>query len=63
VPVVAPERVTADLIAALKVAKGALFVSIHANHARELTAAAWRERTAALGVAGLPLAAEQPAAA
>ena len=37
VPVVAPERVTADLVAALKSAGKATWVAIHANHPRELT--------------------------
>jgi lysine 2,3-aminomutase len=46
VPVVAPERVTADLVAALRAASGrAVYVAVHANHPRELTPAA----VAALG--------------
>ena len=40
VPVVSPERVTDELVAALKVAGKAVFVGVHANHARELTVAA-----------------------
>lgn len=39
VPVVSPERVTDELVAALKVAGKAVYVGIHANHARELTGA------------------------
>ena len=42
VPVVAPERVTAELVAALRVhdqySGKAVFVGLHTNHARELTA-------------------------
>ncbi|MEQ1697148.1 MAG: lysine-2,3-aminomutase-like protein [Hyphomicrobiaceae bacterium] len=40
VPVVAPERVTDEMVAALKVAGKAVYVGVHANHARELTGAA-----------------------
>lgn len=40
VPVVAPERVTAELVAALRVEGKAVFVGLHTNHARELTAEA-----------------------
>jgi lysine 2,3-aminomutase len=40
VPVVAPERVTADLVAALGVSRKTVYVALHANHPRELTAAA-----------------------
>jgi len=40
-PVVAPERVTDELIAALQSEKGkAVYIGLHANHPRELTAAA-----------------------
>jgi lysine 2,3-aminomutase len=53
VPIVDPARVTADLVAALA-AETAVFVVLHANHPRELTAAArggcWR-----LSMAGIPL--------
>jgi lysine 2,3-aminomutase len=42
VPVAAPERVTDDLVAALKSGGGAVFVALHANHPRELTDAARR---------------------
>ena len=54
VPVVAPERVTADLIRALKTAGTAVYVAIHANHPRELTpdAAAALARLADAGQIG-----------
>jgi lysine 2,3-aminomutase len=38
VPVVAPERVTAELVAALTASGKATWLAVHANHARELTA-------------------------
>ena len=37
VPVVAPERVTADLIAALRATRQAVWMAVHVNHPRELT--------------------------
>ncbi len=40
VPVVAPERVTAEMVEALRGGGKAVFVMLHTNHARELTAAA-----------------------
>ena len=40
VPVVDPERVTGDLVSALKAAGKTVFVGVHTNHARELTPAA-----------------------
>ncbi len=40
VPVVAPERVTDDLVAALTASGKAAWLAIHANHPRELTAEA-----------------------
>ncbi len=40
VPAVAPERVTAELAASLRSQKQAVFVALHANHPREMTAAA-----------------------
>jgi len=40
VPVAAPERVTRDLVRALKAPGKATYVVLHANHARELTPAA-----------------------
>ncbi len=40
VPVVAPERVTGDLVAGLRSAGAATWLVVHANHPRELTPAA-----------------------
>ncbi|MDE2361441.1 MAG: lysine-2,3-aminomutase-like protein [Hyphomicrobiales bacterium] len=54
VPVAAPDLVTPELIAALKVEGAATWVAVHANHPRELTALA-REKCAALVEAGVPL--------
>lgn len=54
VPVVAPERVTADLVAALRPEGITTWVAIHANHAREFTPQA-RAAIAALADAGIPL--------
>ena len=54
VPVVAPETVTADLVAALRAPGIATWVAVHANHPRELTPAA-RAAIAALADAGMPL--------
>ncbi len=36
VPVVAPERVTADLVGALAASRATVYVALHANHPREL---------------------------
>jgi len=57
VPVVAPERVTRELIAALKAADKTVWVAVHANHARELAPAA-RQALARLAEAGIPLVAQ-----
>mgnify|MGYP002084030291 CR=1 FL=1 len=54
VPVVAPERVTDDLVAALVAAEKTTFVAIHANHPRELTSEA-RAAIGRLADAGIPL--------
>jgi lysine 2,3-aminomutase len=54
VPVVAPERVTPALVEALQAPSKAVWVAIHANHARELTAAA-RDAIARLIAGGFPL--------
>ena len=54
VPVVAPDRVTDALVAALKAPGKTTFVAIHANHPRELTEAA-RAALARLADAGIPL--------
>jgi lysine 2,3-aminomutase len=54
VPVAAPERITPELIAALKASGKATWVAIHANHPRELGSAA-RAALARLADAGVPL--------
>jgi lysine 2,3-aminomutase len=54
VPAVAPGRVTAELVRALKVRGKATYVVLHANHARELTPAA-RAACARLIDAGIPM--------
>jgi lysine 2,3-aminomutase len=54
VPVAVPDAVTPDLIAALKAAGKSVYVVLHANHPRELTAAA-RAACARLVDAGLPM--------
>jgi lysine 2,3-aminomutase len=54
VPVVAPERVTDELAAALAVPGKTTYVALHANHPRELTAAA-REACARLIDAGIAM--------
>jgi lysine 2,3-aminomutase len=55
VPVVAPERITTEMIAALRDANGkAVFVGLHANHAREFSPAA-RLAIARMIDAGVPM--------
>ena len=54
VPVVAPERVTADLVAALRGTQRTVFVALHANHPRELTGAA-RDAIGRIVDAGVPV--------
>src|SRR6185437_10035629 len=54
VPVADPARVSGDMIAALKVNGATTWVALHANHARELTAAA-RAACAGLIDAGIPM--------
>jgi lysine 2,3-aminomutase len=54
VPVVDPERVTGDLVAALRPSDKAVYVALHANHARELTGAA-RAACARIVDAGIPM--------
>ena len=56
VPIVAPARVSAALVAALAVEK-AVYVAVHANHPRELTPAA-RAACARLARAGIALLAQ-----
>ena len=54
VPAVAPETVTDALVAALKAPGKAVYVALHANHARELTPAA-RAACARIVDAGIPM--------
>lgn len=54
VPAVAPEMVTDDLVAALQGSGKAVYVALHANHARELTPQA-RVACAKLVDAGIPM--------
>jgi lysine 2,3-aminomutase len=54
VPVVAPARVTQDLVMALKSSRAAVYVALHANHPREFTAEA-EAAVARLVDAGIPL--------
>jgi len=54
VPVVDPGRVTPELVAALKPKRAALWLAVHANHAREFTDEA-RASLARLADAGFPL--------
>jgi lysine 2,3-aminomutase len=54
VPAVAPEMVTDELVSALKAPGKAVYVALHANHARELTPAA-RAACARIVDAGVPM--------
>lgn len=54
VPVVTPERVTSELVAAVKTGQKAVYVALHANHPQELTKAA-RLACAKLVDAGIPM--------
>ncbi|MBZ6076870.1 lysine-2,3-aminomutase-like protein [Microvirga puerhi] len=54
VPVVAPERIDADLIAALKGSGKTTYLAVHANHPRELTSEA-RAACSRLADAGIAL--------
>ncbi|MDB5462800.1 MAG: lysine-2,3-aminomutase-like protein, partial [Phenylobacterium sp.] len=54
VPAVEPETVTDELVAALQAPGKAVYVALHANHARELTPAA-RAACARIVDAGLPM--------
>jgi lysine 2,3-aminomutase len=54
VPVVAPERVNEDLVAALKSQAQAVYVAVHANHPRELTPEA-RAACGRIIDAGIPM--------
>ena len=53
-PAVAPERVTTELVAALKSSTKAVYVALHANHPREMTAMA-RDACARLIDAGIAM--------
>jgi lysine 2,3-aminomutase len=57
VPVVAPELITTELVAALGSTAQAVYVALHANHARELTPAA-RAACARLIEAGIVMVAQ-----
>ena len=54
VPAVEPEAITDELVAALKAPGKAVYVALHANHARELTPAA-RAACAKIVDAGIPM--------
>jgi lysine 2,3-aminomutase len=54
VPIVDPSRVTADLVAAIKPRRAALWLGVHCNHAREL-APPTRAALGRLAEAGIPL--------
>jgi lysine 2,3-aminomutase len=54
VPVVAPDRITTDLVESLKHPGVATWLAIHANHPREFTPAA-RAALARLAASGIPL--------
>ena len=54
VPVVAPARISGEMVAALRVEGATTWVAVHANHPRELTAEA-RAACARLVDAGIPL--------
>jgi len=53
-PVAAPERITPALVSAMRPERLAVFVALHANHVRELTAAA-RAACARMIDAGVPM--------
>ena len=54
VPIVEPERVTGELVRALKVKCRAVYVALHVNHPRELTRQV-RAAVARIADAGIPL--------
>lgn len=54
VPVVSPERVTSQLVEALRSGTKTVYVAVHCNHARELTAAA-RSAIGRIVDAGIPV--------
>jgi lysine 2,3-aminomutase len=53
-PAVAPERITAELVAALRTPGKTIYVALHANHPRELSPAA-RAACARIVDAGIPM--------
>ena len=53
-PIAVPERIGADLIAALKASGKTIYIAVHANHARELTPGA-RAACARFIDAGIPM--------
>jgi lysine 2,3-aminomutase len=53
-PVAAPEKITPELVHAIRFVGGATFVALHANHPRELTTAA-RAACARIIDAGIPM--------
>jgi lysine 2,3-aminomutase len=57
VPVADPDRVTTELVRAMKSKGKATYVAVHINHARELTPAA-RDACARMADAGVPLLAQ-----
>jgi lysine 2,3-aminomutase len=57
VPVADPDRVTAELVRAMKAKGKAVYVAVHVNHARELTVQA-RTACARMVDAGIPLLAQ-----
>ena len=57
VPIAAPERVSAEFVAALTADGATSYVAVHVNHARELTPAA-RAALARMADAGIPLVAQ-----
>ena len=54
VPVAAPERITPEIVRAMKASGRAIYVAVHVNHARELTSAV-RAAAARMADAGLVL--------
>ncbi len=54
VPIAEPASVTAELVRAMKVKGKAVYLALHVNHPRELTAAA-RDAVARIADAGIPL--------
>jgi lysine 2,3-aminomutase len=53
-PVAAPERITPDLVTAIRFPRGATYVALHANHPREFTPAT-RDACARIIDAGIPM--------